>query len=94
MPSDPIKRKKWIDAIEKHQEFDFSICKYYVCQLHFPDDCIKKAGSRTNLLAGVVPTIFPQICNIEYLEEDADCVNKYINLHGDVLNDLNAYVQY
>lgn len=88
VPLDPIKRTEWIGAIETHQEFDHSICKYYICQLHFPAQFIRKAGARTDLLKGAVPTIFPQVCDIEYLDEDAVCVNKYINLQCNLSDDF------
>lgn len=51
-------KKLWIEAIEKHQPFDYYVSKYYVCELHFPEEAIRRIGKRTDLLPNVVPTIF------------------------------------
>lgn len=59
VPSEPNKRKNWIKAIETHQEFDYFVSKYIVCELHFESDSITKTGSRTDLKRNTVPTIFP-----------------------------------
>lgn len=92
VPRDPTKGKQWIDAIELHQEFDHSISEYYVCQRHFPDHCVRKAGKRNNLLPGVVPSVFPQNDDIEYLDEDAECVKKFVNVKNVASTDLTVWV--
>lgn len=58
VPFEPNKRKKWIAAIETHQEFDYYVSKYYICELHFPADAIRRVGGRTDLQADAIPTIF------------------------------------
>lgn len=64
VPSDPTRRKKWITAIETHQEFDYSLSTFYVCDLHFPVECIIKRGARTDLAQNALPSIFTtETCN-------------------------------
>lgn len=73
VPMKPEKREKWIQAIEKYQEFDYALSRFFVCELHFQADSIEKRGSRIDLKPGTVPTIFPT--QIEYLEEDEIYLN-------------------
>lgn len=58
VPSEPNKRKLWIEAIEKHQSFDYYVSKFYVCELHFSEESLRRGGFRTDLKPNVVPTIF------------------------------------
>lgn len=74
VPSDPDKRMVWIAAIEKHQEFNYHISKFYVCESHFRKDDIYKNRKRTTLLPNVTPTIFPNETDnveVEFLDEDS-----------------------
>lgn len=78
VPCEASKKKLWVEAIEKHQPFDYYLSKFHVCELHFTADSIKRSGQRTVLHPNVVPTIFPLSIQlnddesaIEFLDEDA-----------------------
>lgn len=64
-----MKRRIWIDAIEKFQQFDYAAAKFFVCELHFLPEQIMRSGGRTDLVDGSVPTIFKSP-NVEFLDED------------------------
>lgn len=78
VPMQSENRRKWIMAIETHQEFDYTVSRFNVCELHFTADLIQKRGQRTDLKPGAVPSIFPSY-EIEYLDEDVDCLNNYLS---------------
>lgn len=61
VPFEPARRQKWIDAIETHQQFDYYVSRYFVCEQHFSVDAIKRIGFRTDLKPNAIPTIFPQM---------------------------------
>lgn len=79
VPSKPNKRKLWIEAIEKHQEFNYHISTFSVCESHFPENAINQNGKRTTLYPNVIPTIFPQNKEnlaVEFLEEDSSFLKR------------------
>lgn len=76
VPMKSENRNKWIQASEKHQEFDYKVSRFFVCELHFTADSLQKRGLRTDVAPGAVPTIFPTH-EIEYLDEDAIYLNDY-----------------
>lgn len=61
VPASGDKRKKWIEAIEKHQEFDYCSSKYYICEQHFERDSINIIGKRKNVKPNAIPSIFPDV---------------------------------
>lgn len=61
VPSDPEKKNAWIAAIESYQQFDHFLSKFYVCELHFGAESVRKIGSRTILVPNALPTIFPVV---------------------------------
>lgn len=58
VPTEPNLRKKWILSIEKNQSFDYLCGNFRICELHFDDGDILERGSRIDLKAGSIPTIF------------------------------------
>lgn len=50
--------KKWIEAIQEHQHFDFSKVQYNVCIKHFQTDDVEIRGKKKILRKEAVPTIF------------------------------------
>lgn len=58
VPSEPSRRKLWIDAIEQFQDFDYYVSKFYVCELHFENGSFRRIGEKTILSPNIVPTIF------------------------------------
>lgn len=60
VPHERVLRKKWIEMISKHQEFDYIPMNYAVCEMHFDAECILQTGKRRTLIKGSLPTIFPE----------------------------------
>lgn len=61
VPTMDPNRRKWIQAIEKFQPFDYIPQTYYVCQFHFLSEDIEKRGKRNFVISGRVPSIFKKI---------------------------------
>lgn len=61
VPSEPIRRSKWIETIETFQEFDYTLSKFYVCEQHFSPESVIRRGARTYLASNAIPTIFTSI---------------------------------
>lgn len=73
-----VKRQKWINAIETHQEFDYTVSRFFVCESHFTTGSIQRRGKNTSLDANAVPSIFPDY-QIEYLNEDEIYLEDYLS---------------
>lgn len=58
VPTKEDDRKKWITAIEAHQQFDHKAAYFEVCELHFDSDCINR-GKSQKLKSGSIPSTFP-----------------------------------
>lgn len=58
VPTMDPNRSRWIEAIEKTQEFDYITQTYYVCQSHFLPEDIQKRGKKTFVISGRVPSVF------------------------------------
>lgn len=58
IPSEDRIRKQWINAIESHQKFDYTISDFRVCQLHFTQSNVFSCTNRTLLSRGSIPTLF------------------------------------
>lgn len=59
VPSNEPNKKNWIDAITQHQEFDYYVQTFHVCDQHFLPTDIKTSGKRKTVIPGRVPSIFP-----------------------------------
>lgn len=60
IPFRPELRTKWIEAIAKHQEFDFSNASFMICELHFEEkEVLRSQPNDSHLKRGAVPSIFP-----------------------------------
>lgn len=59
VPFEHAMRKKWIHAIEIHQEFNYKIANYRICEEHFKSEDIMKQNTKKKLIAGAVPSVFP-----------------------------------
>lgn len=59
VPSNEPNKKKWIDAITQHQEFDYYVQTFHICNEHFLPTDIKTSGKRKTVISGIVPSIFP-----------------------------------
>lgn len=59
VPIDSARKKLWIEAIEHHQEFDYYISRFFVCQNHFMESDLLLKGTRTTLSPGAIPSVFP-----------------------------------
>lgn len=68
MPMDEERRRKWIEAIENHQEFN-DLKQFFVCELHFTNESLLRCGSRVFVKQGAVPSIFPSF-EVKYLNEN------------------------
>lgn len=75
VPYEPQRRKKWIAAIETHQEFDYVPVRFFLCENHFEPNCFIRFLLKTTLKPDSVPTKFPETSDknipyeeIEYLE--------------------------
>lgn len=98
VPIETNKRKLWIEAIEKHQSFDYYASKFYVCELHFPEESLRRGGFRTDLKPNVVPTIFcPRFYEFIYKCKS----NLFLNTFGHIflisnsdIGDLNDSIEY
>lgn len=55
---EPNLYKKWIDAIEEHQRFDYGRVNYNVCIKHFQVADVEIHGKKKTLRKGAVPSIF------------------------------------
>lgn len=60
MPHNPVIRTKWIQQINKHQEFDSIPIVYEVCADHFNPTDIQQRGKRSLLKKGALPKYFPE----------------------------------
>lgn len=55
IPQDPQLKVKWIESIQKYQEFDHFSVHFSVCNLHFEPESITAKG---HLRKNSIPTIF------------------------------------
>lgn len=60
MPFVGTQRVQWIDAISKHQEFDFLTSNFSVCRNHFAENSFEKDNV---LKVHSVPSIFDNSLN-------------------------------
>lgn len=61
VPSDKERKDAWVAEIEKFQEFDHYVSKFYLCESHFAEGTITKTGRRAILQRNALPTIFPSV---------------------------------
>lgn len=58
IPKSGDNRTKWIEAIEKHQWFDYNRQIFNVCNRHFCASDFSKEGNRMTLVSDAVPSVF------------------------------------
>lgn len=57
VPKNEPNRHIWIEKIEKHQIFDYSCSKFFICEEHFDTEDIKR-GARIYLKKDALPQKF------------------------------------
>lgn len=58
IPPRPELRRQWINAIERNQEFNYTLYNFRVCALHFIPNQILYRGARCDLKNDAIPTLF------------------------------------
>lgn len=77
VPSNGNKREKWIQTIEKHQQFPRNSKAFKVCIRHFAQTDYKKKGDKFTLNSSAVPSIFeaiPVVAECEEYSENCDMI--------------------
>lgn len=64
----------WIEAIEKHQHFDYNRKIFRVCKRHFSETAFFIQNNRTILRSDAIPTVFEHT-EPENRVNDADCAS-------------------
>lgn len=58
MPTNDVRGSKWIQAICRHQEYDFYSKQFTICEEHFTTDDFIKINGKKVLHHNAVPSIF------------------------------------
>lgn len=89
MPHVQPYRDQWIQAIERFQEFDHQILSYHVCSLYFSSNDIVRHSKKKSVRRGRVPSIFPNIHEIETIKSQKKIENETKSLtHQDVVSNI------
>lgn len=63
VPQNGERRQKWIDAITKHQSYDFTSLSFALCELHFHSEDIHHNWKKNKLNTNAIPLFFPLYVN-------------------------------
>lgn len=58
VPTEENAKKKWILAIETHQQFDYTVENFFVCEKHFKPSDVIVCDRKKILVRGSIPTVF------------------------------------
>lgn len=82
-------RTKWIEAIQKHQHFDYNRQNFHVCRRHFWARDFSKEGNTTALIPDAVPSVFEESVVVIDALDETDCMESQIIGDGIIDDAIN-----
>lgn len=78
-------RNQWIQAIEKHQEFNYHVQSFLVCSLHFKPTDLGIRGKGKSVIKGKIPSIFQNYASENLTIDSPDSNSIFHDIQDDVV---------